>query len=108
MCALTTENSPSPSRTSAFLPSALVGAATLYNDPRTVKLFYQEHHKYACHSQNWGASKGIDRYRDVWVVLNPGNVKAWHLGSFRGINVQTRNKLYVCLFKDEWKPYVRS
>lgn len=67
----------------------------LYNDPETVKLFYEEHHKYACYSQNWGASKGVDRYHDVCVVLNPANVKAWRSGSFRDINAKTRNKLYV-------------
>lgn len=67
----------------------------IYEDPRTVKLFYKEHHKYACYSQNWGASKGVDQYQDVCVVLNPGNVKAWQNGSFRDINTETRNKLYV-------------
>jgi len=67
----------------------------LYEDLETVKLFYKEHHKYTCYSQNWGASKGVDQYRDVCVVLNPGNVKAWQKGSFREINVETRNKLYV-------------
>jgi DNA helicase-2/ATP-dependent DNA helicase PcrA len=67
----------------------------IYGDPRIAKLFYQEHHKYACYSQNWGASKGVDRYQDVCVVLNPGNVKAWQRGSFRDINAETRNKLYV-------------
>lgn len=67
----------------------------LYEDPRTVKLFYKEHHKYNCYSQNWGASKGVDRYQDVCVVLNPGNVKAWHNGGFRDINAETRNRLYV-------------
>lgn len=67
----------------------------LYKDPHTVKLFYEEHHKYACYSQNWGASKGVDRYQDVCVVLNPANVKAWQDGSFRNINTKTRNKLYV-------------
>jgi DNA helicase-2/ATP-dependent DNA helicase PcrA len=72
-----------------------VAAIAIYNDPRTVKLFYQEHHKYACYSQNWGASKGIDHYQDVCVVLSPDNVRAWHRGSFRDINVKTRNKLYV-------------
>jgi DNA helicase-2/ATP-dependent DNA helicase PcrA len=72
-----------------------IAALGIYNDPKTVKLFYQEHHKYACYSQNWGVSKGIDRYQDVCVVLNPGNVTAWNRGGFRGINVQTRNKLYV-------------
>jgi len=67
----------------------------LYQDPGTVKLFYKEHQKYGCFSQNWGASKGIDNYEDVCVVLNPGNVKAWNAGSFRDINPETRNKLYV-------------
>ena len=72
-----------------------VAVVALYSDPATVKLFYKEHHKYACYSQNWGASKGVDRYQDVCVVLNPGNVKAWQSGSFRNINAETRNKLYV-------------
>lgn len=67
----------------------------LYEDPKTVKLFYKEHYKYACYSQNWGASKGEDRYHDVCVVLNPSNVKAWQKGSFKDINAETRNKLYV-------------
>lgn len=67
----------------------------LYNDPKTVKLFYQEHHKYACYSQNWGASKGADQYEDVCVVLNPANVEAWKNGGFQDINTETRNKLYV-------------
>ncbi|WP_029147536.1 helicase UvrD [Methylophilus sp. 5] len=67
----------------------------LYNDPRIVKLFYQEHYKYACYSQNWGASKGVDQYQDVCVVLNKSNVEAWQNGSFVNINTATRNKLYV-------------
>ncbi|MEN5343803.1 hypothetical protein ABE599_08850 [Achromobacter mucicolens] len=72
-----------------------VAVATLYRDPGTVKLFYKEHQKYGCFSQNWGASIGMDRYEDVCVVLNPGNVKTWNAGSFRDINPETRNKLYV-------------
>ncbi|MDR6585648.1 DNA helicase UvrD [Herbaspirillum frisingense] len=67
----------------------------IYDDPGTVKLFYKEHHKYACYSQNWGAAKGVDLYQNVCVVLNPGNVKAWQRGSFHEINAETRNKLYV-------------
>lgn len=67
----------------------------IYEDPKIVKLFYQEHYKYACYSQNWGASKGEDRYQDVCVVLNLSNVKAWQSGSFRDISPKTRNKLYV-------------
>ena len=55
----------------------------------------KEHHKYPCYSQNWGASKGIDHYEDVCVVLNPANVKAWKMGSFKDINAETKKKLYV-------------
>lgn len=36
-----------------------------------------------------------DSYEDVCVVLSPTNVKAWNAGSFRDINPETRNKLYV-------------
>lgn len=67
----------------------------IYEDPSIVKLFYKAHYKYACHSQNWGASKGVDRYQDVCVVLNPSNVKAWQQGGFCDINAETRNRLYV-------------
>jgi DNA helicase-2/ATP-dependent DNA helicase PcrA len=69
--------------------------AALYRDPGIVKLFYEEHQKYECFSQNWGASKGMDCFEHVCVVLNPKNVKAWETGSFTRINQQTRNKLYV-------------
>jgi DNA helicase-2/ATP-dependent DNA helicase PcrA len=67
----------------------------LYEDPGTVKLFLKEHYKYACYSQNWGASKGVDQYGDVCVVLNAANVKAWREGTLQSINPGTRNKLYV-------------
>ena len=67
----------------------------IYEDSSTVKLFMKEHHKYPCYSQNWGASKGIDHYEDVCVVLNPANVKAWKMGSFKNINAETKKKLYV-------------
>lgn len=69
--------------------------AALLEDPATVKLFYKEHYKYGCFSQNWGASKGMDSYGDVCVALNPANVKALQAGNFRTINPGTRNKLYV-------------
>lgn len=67
----------------------------IYEDISTVKLFLKEHHKYSCYSKNWGDSKGADCYEDVCVVLNPSNVKAWTAGSFKDINAQTKNKLYV-------------
>lgn len=90
----------------------------LYKDPQAVKLFYREHHKYSCYSQNWGASKGVDHYQDVCVVLSLQNMEALRKGSFRDINTQTRNKLYVACSRAKGnltfvpesllKPYKRS
>lgn len=67
----------------------------LYRDPAVVKLFYQEHYRYNCVSQNWGASKGIDHYGDVCVVLSSSNVKAFHAKTLGDLNASTRNRLYV-------------
>ena len=67
----------------------------IYNNSKIVKLFYSEHHKYDCYSQNWGASKGEDRYLDVCVVLNKSGQIAWKNGNFKDINPITRNKFYV-------------
>lgn len=61
----------------------------------TVKLFLKEHYKYSCYSQNWGASKGLDHYQDVCVVLHAEALKAWKAGTFVDLKPETRNKLYV-------------
>ncbi|ROU07881.1 AAA family ATPase [Lysobacter enzymogenes] len=81
--------------TKVFYEDNAAKVQAIYENSSTVKLFLQEHHKYSCYSQNWGASKGADCYTDVCVVLNPPNVQAWKAGSFREINAETRNKLYV-------------
>ncbi|NUU34337.1 AAA family ATPase [Pseudomonas sp. C2B4] len=70
-------------------------ADELHANPDIVKLFYQEHHKYGCFSQNWGASKGLDHFNDICVVMGP---KIWtqYLGGRLHESVpKTRNKLYV-------------
>lgn len=67
----------------------------IYQRTDIVKLFYSEHYRYGCFSQNWGASKGQDDYTDVCVVLSPANLAAWKSGKLGGINESTRNKLYV-------------
>ena len=87
--------SDSDSLTDVSLTEDRVVAQQLYEAPDTVKLFLQEHHKYACYSQNWGASKGLDHYQDVCVVLHPPAVKAWKAGTLADLAPATRNKLYV-------------
>ena len=61
----------------------------------TVKLFYQDHKKYPCFSQNWGKSKGQDHYIDVCIMLYPAAMKAYLKGDFRTLSASSRNKLYV-------------
>ncbi|WP_183026186.1 AAA family ATPase [Variovorax sp. UMC13] len=67
----------------------------IYADNAIVKLFYQEHYKYGCYSENWGASKGLDHFNDVCIVLSAPNVKAWKNDTLKAINPGTKNKLYV-------------
>lgn len=45
-------------------------AESLFRDDSIVKLFYKESDKYSCRSENWGASKGLDDFQDVCIVLN--------------------------------------
>ena len=72
----------------------------------TVKLFYQEHHKYGCHSQNWGNSKGADHYQDVCVVLNGTAYRALTTGTMGTVSPQTRNKLYVACSRPRGNLYL--
>ncbi len=67
----------------------------LYENKDVIKLFLQEHYKYDCYGQNWGASKGLDHFNDVCVVLNPNTLKAYKDGTLATITPGTRNKLYV-------------
>jgi DNA helicase-2/ATP-dependent DNA helicase PcrA len=73
-----------------------------------VKLFYQEHRKYGCNSENWGNSKGTDHYQDVCVVLNGTACKAFKGGVLRKVNPQTRNKLYVACSRTRGNLYLVS
>jgi hypothetical protein len=67
----------------------------IINNNVIVKLFYQEHYKYNCYSQNWGSSKGIDHFNDVCVILNKNTKKVFDKGEISSLPQQTKNKLYV-------------
>ena len=94
--------------TNAALLDQQDDAERLYACERTVKLFYQEHQKYGCFSQNWGSSKGMDHYQDVCVVLNGTAYKALKNGSMRDASPQTRNKLYVACSRPRGNLYLIS
>lgn len=70
-------------------------ASEIFNNRDTVKLFYQNHDKYPCFSNNWGKSKGQNSYGDVCVVLNKGTAAKFKARELRALPNSTRNKLYV-------------
>ncbi|WP_175771231.1 AAA family ATPase [Burkholderia ambifaria] len=81
--------------TQVSVVSELSQAAELYASPSTIKLFFQEHGRYGCYSQNWGDSKGRDHYQDVCVVLNAESWKHFSAGTLAQMAATSRNKLYV-------------
>ena len=60
-----------------------------------VKLFYQKHYDYRCHSRNWGDCKGEDRYDDICVVMNKTTHEHFKTNALKDLVPQTRNKFYV-------------
>ena len=81
--------------TQVSVVSELSQAAALHADSGTIKLFFQEHSRYGCYSQNWGDSKGRDHYQNVCVVLNADSWKRFTAGTLAGMAAISRNKLYV-------------
>jgi hypothetical protein len=67
----------------------------LYSNDKVVKLFYKEHAKYSCFSNNWGNSKGLDEYGDVCVMLSSALMKQILSGGGSKLMPMTKNKLYV-------------
>lgn len=65
------------------------------NDDAIIKLFYQNSNKYSCYSDNWGATKGLDDFDDVCVVLNASSLESFRKGELHKLATTTRNKLYV-------------
>lgn len=83
-------------------------ANDLHRDLSVVKLFYQEHLKFGCLSNNWGASKGLDHYTDVCVVLGAKHWSCYQKSGLNTLPAQTRNKLYVALSRTRGKLYLAS
>ena len=81
-------------------------ADEIFKNQEIVKLFYQNHRKYPCYSENWGASKGLDNFIDVCVVLNKTTYEQLKKNSLSSINVKTRNKLYVACTRARGKLFL--
>jgi superfamily I DNA/RNA helicase len=70
-------------------------ADEIFSDEKIVKLFYSEHYKYGLYSNNWGNSKGLNRYNDVCVIMNKTTNKLFNANKLEELNPQTKNKFYV-------------
>lgn len=81
-------------------------ADPIIKDDSIVKLFYSKHSKYACHSQNWGNSKGIDCFNDVCVVLNKTTKRLFNDHQLSNLKPQTKNKFYVACSRARGKLYL--
>lgn len=83
-------------------------ADAIHADPNIVKLFYQDHHKYDCYSHNWGASKGLDHFSDVCVVMGAKHWKQYQQHTLESAPARTRNKLYVALSRTRGNLYLAT
>jgi hypothetical protein len=70
-------------------------AEEIFHMDHVVKLFYQSHQRYPCFSDNWGASKGVDNYDSVCVVLNKKTEDLFRREQLYSLPSTTKNKLYV-------------
>ncbi|WP_071605012.1 DNA helicase UvrD [Dickeya dianthicola] len=69
--------------------------ATLHSDDSVIKLFYSEHHRYGCYSLNWGASKGLDHFQDICIVMGATHWRLLNRSNLQTLPPSSRNKLYV-------------
>lgn len=72
------------------------------------KLFLEKSYSYKCASINWGASKGIDSFNDVCVVLNKNTQLLFQKGKLVDLNPRTKNKLYVACTRPHRHLYIAS
>ncbi len=75
---------------------------------RIPKLFLEKSGHYRCASMNWGASKGIDSFVDVCVVLNKTTQQLFEKGKLMDLNPKTKNKLYVACTRPHRNLYIMS
>lgn len=114
VCAFISEQLGIPISTSSDRVAAVVEvqsqeeADAIWSRNDIVKLFYSEHAKYGCASQNWGASKGDDHHDEICVVLNANTLAAYKAGNLRALPPLTLNKLYVALSRSRGNVYLAS
>ena len=77
-------------------------------DPRIMKLVYQTSYKYEFRAMNWGASKGLDDFEDVCVILNKTTFRNYKANTLQQLAASSRNKLYVACTRAHRHLYIMS
>lgn len=83
-------------------------ADAILTNGRIPKLFLEKSNQFRCASMNWGASKGIDSFEDVCVVLNKTAQKLLENRKLNELNPKTKNKLYVACTRAHRHLYIVS
>ena len=83
-------------------------ADTILQDDRVMKLVVQENYKYLFKAMNWGASKGMDDFEDVCVVLYQKAYKHYCANTLAQLPASSRNKLYVACTRAHRHLYIVS
>lgn len=71
-----------------------------------VKLFYDSSKKYDGYTENWGATKGEDKYNDVCIVLNKNTLVHYSENALMDLPAKTKNKLYVAFTRAKGNVYL--
>jgi hypothetical protein len=83
-------------------------ADAILTNGRIPKLFLEKSNQFRCASMNWGASKGIDSFEDVCVVMNKTTLALFEKEKLNELNPKTKNKLYVAFSRAHRHLYIVS
>lgn len=86
------------------LISSPEGIDLIMRDKKIMKLFYNNHHKYKCRSDNWGNCKGLS-FVEVCVILTSEAFKCLKKGTFNSLKSGTRNRFYVACTRSSGNLY---
>ena len=91
-----------------FIVDKAEDADVILQNDKIMKLVIQENYKYQFKAMNWGASKGLDDFEDVCVVLYPKAYKLFCAHSIAQLPPSSRNKFYVACTRAHRHLYIVS
>lgn len=91
-----------------FVIDSQEAADAILADSNIMKLVYQKSYNYSFKAMNWGASKGLDDFEDVCVILNKTVHKHYKTNTLHLLAASSRNKLYVACTRAHRHLYILS